>query len=404
MNILILTSIYPQEDDEKNIGVTPVVKYFANEWAKAGHNVMVVHNSSRYPNVLFLIPEFWLKKANSKFGIVVPNWNQRKKLYNKSEGVISFRLPMLKMIPKSKYTDFQIKKQFKKILKILKAQSFRPDIIIGHWENPQIPLLSLLKKEFNSKTALVFHGIVYIKQDRYRKFIKKYLDDIDVFGGRSEAIATEAKELLSLEEDPFICYSGIPDIYFDNKKYKEVVFEEKSPNSYLYVGRLIKRKNVDVSILVLKKMYDENNFTLNIVGEGAEKEHLKSLTRELCINKNINFLGYKKRDEIIDLMALTEVFIMISDNETFGLVYIEAMSRGCIVVASRSGGMDGIINHGTNGFLCEQGNEHELYSICRKINEMTIKEKTMISINARKTALNFKDSKVAQKYLESVIK
>ena len=79
MNILILTSIYPQEDDEENVGVTPVVKYFAREWIKAGHNIIVIHNSSRYPQLLYLLPDSLLKKVNSKLGIVIPNRGHFKK-------------------------------------------------------------------------------------------------------------------------------------------------------------------------------------------------------------------------------------------------------------------------------------------------------------------------------------
>jgi glycogen synthase len=103
------------------------------------------------------------------------------------------------------------------------------------------------------------------------------------------------------------------------------------------------------------------------------------------------------------MMDKTEVFIMVSDNETFGLVYLEAMSRGCIVIASKNGGMDGIIKNGVNGFLCEQGNENELYKILKKIKGMSIEEKKSISENGIKTSSNFKDSHVAQNYLENVV-
>ena len=99
-----------------------------------------------------------------------------------------------------------------------------------------------------------------------------------------------------------------------------------------------------------------------------------------------------------------ETFIMISDNETFGLVYLEAMSRGCIVIASKNGGVDGIIKDGYNGFLCEQGNKDELINICKNIRNMTIQEKKKISENAIETAFKFKDSEVARKYIENIIK
>ena len=59
-----------------------------------------------------------------------------------------------------------------------------------------------------------------------------------------------------------------------------------------------------------------------------------------------------KREEVIRQMDNHDVFVMISRNETFGLVYLEAMARGCITIASRNEGFDGVIEHGVNGFLC----------------------------------------------------
>ena len=61
-----------------------------------------------------------------------------------------------------------------------------------------------------------------------------------------------------------------------------------------------------------------------------------------------------------------DVFIMISKNETFGLVYLEAMAVGCITIASRQEGFDGIIKHGYNGFLCEAGNQEELEKLIKE--------------------------------------
>jgi len=48
MKILVLTSVYPQPDDDKYTGVTPVVHYYAKEWAKAGHDVLVIHNANKF--------------------------------------------------------------------------------------------------------------------------------------------------------------------------------------------------------------------------------------------------------------------------------------------------------------------------------------------------------------------
>jgi L-malate glycosyltransferase len=403
MNILVLTSVYPQSDDEKNIGVTPVVEYFSEEWVKQGHRVLVIHNSSYYPKFIYLLPDKIIKKINSKFGIVIPNKEQSKTLNTIKNGVSNYRLPILKIIPKKIFTKRQIEKQFNNIESILSDEKFAPDIAIGHWENPQIQLLTIIKEKWSIKTSLVFHGLVYLNQKRYLSYLKDMINSLDVIGARSKAIANQVKSILNLKDDPFICNSGMPDRYFNIDENLVTLINNKKTDSYLFVGRLIKRKNVKTILLALNDIYINENFVFNIIGDGGEKDNLFSITSNLQSAKNINFAGYRNREEVIQFMSMTEVFIMISDNETFGLVYIEAMSQGCIVIASKDGGMDGIIKNGINGFLCEQGNKNELVHVCNIIRNMPKEEKKQIALNAIKTAYKFSDSNVAKDYLNNVL-
>ncbi|MFW6029122.1 MAG: glycosyltransferase family 4 protein [Halanaerobiales bacterium] len=403
MNILVLTSVYPQPDYDSDLGNTPVVHYFAKEWVKIGHNVTVIHLPSKYPKLLYLLPFKWIKKITSFWGVVVPKKNQNTKIKNIKDDVIIYRIPLLRIMPRKKFSDKKVINTFNEIKMFLKKNDFEPDIVLGHWENPQIPLLSMFKKYFKLRTALIFHGIVYINQKRYKDWAKEQISNIDVIGARSKAISKEVKDILSLNEDPFICYSGIPDKYFNSKDFKTIRFDKKVSDSYLYVGRLIARKNVNSILLALNGLYKNSKWIFNIIGEGIEKDNLISLKDNLNLDETVQFLGYKNRDKVLEFMKKTEVFIMISDNETFGLVYIEAMSKGCIVIASKDSGMDGIIINGYNGFLCEQGNEQELECICKQIREMSLDEKVRISKNAVNTANRFKDSVVANNYLNQVL-
>ncbi|KIP64814.1 hypothetical protein ST44_00905, partial [Prevotella pectinovora] len=122
------------------------------------------------------------------------------------------------------------------------------------------------------------------------------------------------------------------------------------------------------------------------------------------ISDKVVFLGQINRDDIIQWYDKSDCFVMISDHEVFGLVYLEAMSRGCIAIAGDNGGMVGIIEHGVNGFLCKPGDADALAEIIRQINSMSIEERQEMSRKARQTALEFTDNKVAQYYLENVTK
>ena len=101
-------------------------------------------------------------------------------------------------------------------------------------------------------------------------------------------------------------------------------------------------------------------------------------------------------------MDSADVFIMISENETFGLVWLEAMSRGCIAIASRDEGMDGVIINGVNGFLCKAGDENELERIISDIKKMDATELHQISQKAIETAKNMTDRKMAEAYINGI--
>ena len=76
---------------------------------------------------------------------------------------------------------------------------------------------------------------------------------------------------------------------------------------------------------------------------------------------------------------------------------------GCITIASRNEGMEGIIEDGENGFLCKAGDEHELAEIIKKINDMPQADLNRISENAKQTAMRLTDANVARCYLEEIL-
>ena len=103
-------------------------------------------------------------------------------------------------------------------------------------------------------------------------------------------------------------------------------------------------------------------------------------------------------------MKGSHVFTLVSEKEAYGMVYIEAMLQGCIVVASKGEGFDGIIKNGENGFLCTAGDEKELYEIYTKIEAMSAEERNKIGQAAINTALHYSEREVAERYLEDILK
>lgn len=402
MNILALTSAYPQPDDGTEV-VTPTVQYLCRKWVESGHNVIVIHSNSSFPALFYLIPNAMRKKLSSKLGHNFPVAESRKKLVRNDCGVGVYRFPMVKIIPHSKFSNRVLDAQVNKIQKVLEQESFTPDVIISHWVNPQVDLVRRLKEKYNARTSLVFHN------DCSEKNIEKFaLQDVpsifDAIGCRSDAYAAHVQECLNLPKKPFICYSGIPD---EQAALQESIISTDKPlprnREFLYVGRLVEYKKVDAIIKALAKAYDDKNFVLHIVGSGAEKEKLQALADKLGVSQNVLFHGQIPRDKVFELMNKCFCFTMVSEKETFGMVYIEAMLAGCVTIAAKDGGVDGVIVNEENGYLSPEGDVDALVEVYKKLEQTSDEDVDRLRKNAVRTALDFRDSAVARRYLDDVL-
>ena len=177
----------------------------------------------------------------------------------------------------------------------------------------------------------------------------------------------------------FVAPSGI-----EEEKIVKREWQEKDKIKVLTCGQFIKRKNIDKVIKASEKF---ENIELTVIGSGSQK-------LEKISDKPI-FLGQISREEVLGKMRESDVFILPSKNETFGMVYLEAMASGCITVCSQNDGVDGIIKDGVNGFLCNDVEE----TIARIID---FEDKDLILENSYKTIKNYTDELVANHYLKNI--
>ena len=169
------------------------------------------------------------------------------------------------------------------------------------------------------------------------------------------------------------------------------------------MGEMIERKYPIQVIDALQKAYPEGNFELTYVGDGDLLNEIRNRVERDRLTEKVRVLGKIPRDNIKAEYDNADCMVMISKNEAYGLVYLEAMARGCITIASRNEGFDGVIKDGENGFLCKAGDANELAAIIHRINALTPAERQQISDNAIATARSLTDYKAAKRYIEDLI-
>lgn len=398
--ILLLTPGY--KADDTGINASPVINFFAKDWVKLGYDVRVIHLHAKFPALMRRVAQINKKKFESRFSVTICTKDVKEKKYI-DEIVPVYRIPMRKIIPHGKFLNHTIKQTTNKIITYCKEEHFKPDVIISHWVNPCIDIMFGLKKEYNVPIVDVLHSNGEELAKLYGNNAKKIVDSVDIWGYRCKAIKEKFEAVYGERSKWIYSYSGIPDSYISNDTlYREYDFKDR----FIYVGNLRARKNPVSVITAISKCYSKNDeFSLTYVGVGADEEKVKEIAAIQGYSANqLRMPGFVARDVVRKMMQESDVFVLISRNEVYGLVYLEAMSVGCITIASKREGFDGIIEDGINGFLCEAGNSDELVSIIDKIRRMSPEERQLMSNKAMDTAKRMTDTMVAKEYIENVLK
>jgi N-acetyl-alpha-D-glucosaminyl L-malate synthase BshA len=134
---------------------------------------------------------------------------------------------------------------------------------------------------------------------------------------------------------------------------------------------------------------------LMLIGDGPERSDCERLTRELGISDDVKFMG--KQDSIPDLLSISDLFLLPSQSESFGLAALEAMSCSVPVISSSIGGLPELNLHGETGYIAEMGDIDRMakYSIEILSDEKKYK---IFSRNARKRAILFDSDNIIMQY------
>ena len=283
------------------------------------------------------------------------------------------------------------KKNAKKALKNL-LEKENIDIIHGHYLFPAGAAAVEVGKENNIKTYVTAHGSdmfeLYKSQPLMRPTIKSVLKDADGVFAVSNALKHEiiVTGVVGIANKTKISWNSVDVDKFslkENDSFKREYKLEGKP-VVLFVGNLIKRKNVD-SLLEAKKIAN-SDYYLVIVGDGPLFKKLRKKVDDENI-RDVIFTG--SRDDVEDIIPSCDILILPSFSESFGLVLIEALACGKAVIGSDVGGISEIITDDV-GLLV---NPNKISSIANAIDNLVNDNdlRLILSMNARNRALNFSE-------------
>jgi len=173
--------------------------------------------------------------------------------------------------------------------------------------------------------------------------------------------------------------------------------QNTTPNTDLiYIGRFDPEKNLPLLIQTFQGISTQLPLTLTLVGSGTQTTTLKTMAKS---NSHISFVSQQPHSQLPQIYRSTRIFVTPSTSENNPLSVLEALACGLPVIAPQAGGIPDLIQHQFNGLLVTPNHSISLASaITRLALDQTLYRQ--LTINARKSALQFSLSKFLQRHLK----
>lgn len=377
MRILFITDLYPiSKDDEPKTLLS-----FVNRWKQSGHSIDVIRPNFLF-NAVLRSKKIYIKEEYTENGINILNLN--------------FFTPFLFNIKNKLPKDFDLHYY---------------DVVISHMPSGTLFASKLIEGSKIPFVCSVHASDIEVLTSPTYKFyfskeLKKAYERADLISARSYVLAEKIKSLIpNAQYKTFTAFSGIEERHIESeefftKKLNHLARTEKI--KILTTASLIKRKNIDIVLDALSKL-EFKSWQYAVIGGGPELKRLMKLAKKLGIDKKVVFLNKLSRKKVFEFLEESDIFILPSENETFGMAYLEAMSKANIVICTKNDGIDGIIKHNINGFAIPS-NSKKLASTISKIKNMQYEQLREIYLNSYKTIYQHTEKMAANNYIENVKK
>jgi len=244
------------------------------------------------------------------------------------------------------------------------------------------------------------HGtdITLVGRDKtYAPVVAFSINHCDAITAVSENLKEETYKIFNIEKDIQVIYNFV-DVQRFRKKPIDAFRKVIAPDNeriIMHASNFRKIKRIEDVIYIFKKLNETIPSRLLLVGDGPERPMAEALCRELDLCDDIRFVG--KQQDMEEIFAIADLFLLPSEYESFGLSALEAMAGGAPVVATNVGGLPEIIKQGENGYMGKVGDVDQMaqYAI-----DILKDDATFLKFreNARKQADRFDITRIVPQY------
>lgn len=243
---------------------------------------------------------------------------------------------------------------------------FDLDILHVHYALPFAVCAYLAKQmvpDHHVKIVTTLHGTditVLAEDDTLGDVIRLGIQKSDAVTAVSRSLAGQTHDLFHIKRPIDVIYNFVDTNVFrpDPRRVVRDCLADPTEKVILHTSNFRKVKRVPDVIQIFDQIQRVLAAKLVLVGEGPELNHARQLVADLGLESKVEFLG--KQDEVAELFAAADLFLLPSEKESFGLVALEAMAAGVPVVGSMAGGIPEVVVHGETGYLAPIGAVEEM--------------------------------------------
>ncbi len=286
------------------------------------------------------------------------------------------------------------------------AKKIGLDLVHVHYAIPHAYAAYMSKKmleEDNIKLPIVttLHGtdITLVGQfPAYKSAVEFSINQSDIVTSVSESLRNDTHSVFKIKKDIQV----IPN-FIDNELYtsQEILpceksnFAQKGEKILIHVSNLRKVKRVEDVIEVFYRVQKEVPSQLIVVGEGSEWANAEKLIRKYGIADKVKSVGWVRN--LFSILSISDLFLLPSAEESFGLAALEAMAAGLPVISSNTGGIPEVNIDGETGYTCNVGDVDAMANKAIQLLKDEALYKSFV-INAKNQAQKFDIKNVLHMY------
>jgi len=242
------------------------------------------------------------------------------------------------------------------------------DVLHVHYAIPHASAAFMAKQilatyGINIPVITTLHGtdITLVGKDKsFSPVVTFSINQSDGVTAVSENLRSQTLEYFEISKDIKVIPNFIDLERFSNKDrshFKKAI-APADERILIHTSNFRKVKKTDDVIRIFQKVNEKIPSKLLMVGDGPERRNAEELSRQLNVSHDVRFLG--KQDAIEEILSVSDLFLMPSSSESFGLAALEAMACKVPVISTNTGGLPELNINGITGFLSDIGDVDEM--------------------------------------------